>query len=163
MSEERYVRPTWDEYFMEVCRAIAKRATCDRGRSGCVIARDNQLLVTGYVGAPRGLPHCDDVGHQFKKVQHEDGSISQHCVRTVHAEQNAICQAAKRGLSIYGATLYCKMTPCRTCAMLIINCGIKRVIAEKRYHDSADSIEMFKQAGVILEHLSDSVEEYQGQ
>jgi dCMP deaminase len=163
MSEERYVRPTWDEYFMEVCRAIAKRATCDRGRSGCVIARDNQLLVTGYVGAPRGLPHCDDVGHQFKKVQHEDGSISQHCVRTVHAEQNAICQAAKRGISIDGATLYCKMTPCRTCAMLIINCGIKRVIAEKRYHDSADSVEMFKQAGVILEHLSDSVEEYQGQ
>ena len=155
MSEERYVRPTWDEYFMEVCRAIAKRATCDRGRSGCVIARDNQLLVTGYVGAPRG--------HQFKKVQHEDGSISQHCVRTVHAEQNAICQAAKRGISIDGATLYCKMTPCRTCAMLIINCGIKRVIAEKRYHDSADSIEMFKQAGVILEHLNDSVEEYQGQ
>ena len=163
MTEERYVRPTWGEYFMEVCRAIAKRATCDRGRSGCVIARDNQLLVTGYVGAPRGLPHCDDVGHQFKKVQHEDGSISQHCVRTVHAEQNAICQAAKRGISIDGATLYCKMTPCRTCAMLIINCGIKRVIAEKRYHDSADSIEMFKQAGVILEHLSDSVEEYQGQ
>ena len=163
MSEERYVRPTWDEYFMEVCRALAKRATCDRGRSGCVIARDNQLLVTGYVGAPRGLPHCDDVGHQFKKVQHEDGSISQHCVRTVHAEQNAICQAAKRGISIDGATLYCKMTPCRTCAMLIINCGIKRVIAEKRYHDSADSVEMFKQAGVILEHLSDSVEEYQGQ
>ena len=154
---------TWDEYFMEVCRAIAKRATCDRGRSGCVIARDNQLLVTGYVGAPRGLPHCDDVGHQFKKVQHEDGSVSQHCVRTVHAEQNAICQAAKRGISIDGATLYCKMTPCRTCAMLIINCGIKRVIAEKRYHDSADSIEMFKQAGVTLEHLSDMIEEYQGQ
>lgn len=163
MSEEPYIRPTWDEYFMEVCRAIAKRATCDRGRSGCVIARDNQLLVTGYVGAPRGLPHCDDVGHQFKKVQHEDGSVSQHCVRTVHAEQNAICQAAKRGISIDGASLYCKMTPCRTCAMLIINCGIKRVIAEKRYHDSTDSIEMFKQAGVMLEHLSDMIEEYQGQ
>ena len=163
MAEEQYIRPTWDEYFMEVCRTIAKRATCDRGRSGCVIARDNQLLVTGYVGAPRGLPHCDDVGHQFKKVQHEDGSISQHCVRTVHAEQNAVCQAAKRGISIDGATLYCKMTPCRTCAMLIINCGIKRVIAEKRYHDSADSIEMFKQAGVILEHLNDAVEEYREQ
>ena len=163
MSDKTYRRPTWDEYFMEVCRAIAKRATCDRGRSGCVIARDNQLLVTGYVGAPRGLPHCDDVGHQFKKIQHEDGSVSQHCVRTVHAEQNAICQAAKRGISIDGATLYCKMTPCRTCAMLIINCGIKRVIAEKRYHDSADSIEMFKQAGVELEHLSDTIEEYQGQ
>ncbi|WP_024470607.1 deoxycytidylate deaminase, partial [Treponema pedis] len=93
------------------------------------------------VGAPTGLPHCDDVGHQLKKVQHEDGSVTQHCVRTVHAEQNAICQAAKRGISIDGATLYCKMTPCRTCAMLIINCGIVRVVAEKRYHDSEDTIE----------------------
>nr|WP_314781888.1 cytidine/deoxycytidylate deaminase family protein [uncultured Treponema sp.] len=162
-SEEKYSRPSWDEYFMDVCRAIAKRATCDRGRSGCVIARDHQILVTGYVGAPTGLPHCDDVGHQFKKLQHEDGSITQHCVRTVHAEQNAICQAAKRGISIDGATLYCKMTPCRTCAMLIINCGIVRVVAEKRYHDSADTIEMFKKAGIILEHISDSLEEYKGQ
>ena len=162
-NEEKYSRPSWDEYFMDVCRAIAKRATCDRGRSGCVIARDHQILVTGYVGAPIGLPHCDDVGHQFKKLQHEDGSITQHCVRTVHAEQNAICQAAKRGISIDGATLYCKMTPCRTCAMLIINCGIVRVVAEKRYHDSADTIEMFKKAGIILEHISDSLEEYKGQ
>lgn len=157
---EKYVRPSWDEYFMEVCHAIAKRATCGRGRSGCVIAKDNQILVTGYVGAPNGLPHCDDVGHKLKKVTHEDGSVTEHCVRTVHAEQNAICQAAKRGISIDGATLFCKMTPCRTCAMLIINCGIKRVVAEKRYHDSADTIEMFKAAGIILEHLHDEVERY---
>ena len=148
---------------MEVCRSIAKRATCDRGRSGCVIARDNQILVTGYVGAPTGLPHCDEVGHHLKKMQHEDGSITQHCVRTVHAEQNAICQAAKRGISIEGATLYCKMTPCRTCAMLIINCGIVRVVAERRYHDSEDTIQMFKQAGIKLEHLDDRVETYTNQ
>ncbi len=163
MEEGKYVRPTWDEYFMEVCRSIAKRATCDRGRSGCVIARDNQILVTGYVGAPTGLPHCDEVGHHLKKMQHEDGSITQHCVRTVHAEQNAICQAAKRGISIEGATLYCKMTPCRTCAMLIINCGIVRVVAERRYHDSEDTIQMFKQAGIKLEHLDDRVETYTNQ
>ena len=156
-------RPTWDEYFMEVCRSIAKRATCDRGKSGCVIARDNQILVTGYVGAPKGLPHCDEVGHQLKKIQHEDGTVTQHCVRTVHAEQNAICQAARRGISIEGGTLYCKMTPCRTCAMLIINCGIVRVVAERRYHDSADTIELFRQAGIKLEHLSDAVEEYSNQ
>jgi dCMP deaminase len=158
-----YVRPSWDEYFMEVCRAIAKRATCDRGRSGCVIARDNQILVTGYVGSPMGLPHCDEVGHQFKKMQHEDGTVTQHCVRTVHAEQNAICQAARRGISIDGATLYCRMTPCRTCAMLIINCGITRVVAEKRYHDSADTVSMFAQAGVTLEHVVDEIEKYTGQ
>lgn len=162
-SKMKYTRPTWDEYFMEVCHAIAKRATCDRGRSGCVIARDNQILVTGYVGAPRGLPHCDEVGHQFKKVQHEDGTVTQHCMRTVHAEQNAICQAASRGIAIDGATLYCKMTPCRTCAMLIINCGIVRVVAEYKYHDAADTISLFAQAGVKLEHIHDEVQQYANQ
>jgi deoxycytidylate deaminase len=108
--EKKYDRPSWDDYFMEVMEAISKRATCDRGRSGCVIVKDKQILVTGYVGSPKGLPHCDEVGHQFKKMINEDGSISEHCVRTVHAEQNAICQAAKRGIAIDGATLYCRMT-----------------------------------------------------
>jgi dCMP deaminase len=160
---EKYIRPSWDEYFMEVSRAIAKRATCDRGRSGCVIARDRQILVTGYVGAPAGLPHCDDVGHQMKKVVHENGKVTQHCVRTVHAEQNAICQAALRGIAISGATLYCKMTPCRTCAMLIINCRIARVVCEKRYHAGGESEELFREAGVTLEYFSELVEEYENQ
>jgi dCMP deaminase len=160
---DKYIRPSWDEYFMEVADAISKRATCDRGRSGCVIAKENQLLVTGYVGSPAGLPHCDDVGHQFKKTIHEDGTTTQHCVRTVHAEQNALCQAAKKGISIEGATLYCRMTPCRTCAMLIINCGIKRVVCEKKYHVAVESEEMFKQAGIILEYKSESVMEYDKQ
>jgi len=127
-SSKGYQRPTWDEYFMELANTAAKRATCDRGRSGCVIVRDKHVLVTGYVGSPLGLPHCDDVGHLLKKVYHEDGRITQHCVRTVHAEQNAICQAARLGIALDGGTLYCKMTPCHTCAMLIINCGIKRVV-----------------------------------
>ncbi len=144
----KYIRPTWDDYFMEVMNAVSKRATCDRGRSGCIIAKNGQILSSGYVGSPKTLPHCDDVGHQMKKMIHEDGSISEHCVRTVHAEQNAICQAAKLGVSIDGATLYCRMTPCRTCAMLIINCGIKRVVVERRYHRGAESEEMFKLAGV---------------
>jgi dCMP deaminase len=155
-----YKRPTWDEYFMEVCDAISKRATCDRGRSGCVIAKENQILVTGYVGAPAGLPHCDDVGHQLKKMLHDDGNVTTHCVRTVHAEQNAICQAAKCGISIDGATLYCRMTPCRTCAMLIINCGIVRVVCQRRYHDGADSEAMFKEAGIKLEFICDEVQQY---
>ena len=159
-KEEKYVRPTWDEYFMEVARSVAKRSTCDRGRLGCVIARDNQILATGYAGSPAGLPHCDDVGHLMRKVIHSDGTISQHCVRTVHGEQNAICQAAKRGISIDGATMYLKMTPCRTCAMLIINCGIKRVVCEKHYHDEADSMEMFALANIKVEHLEDEVQTY---
>lgn len=162
-TETKYQRPSWDEYFMEIANTVSKRATCDRGRSGCVIVRDRQILVTGYVGSPKGLPHCDEVGHQFRRVVHEDGSVSEHCVRTVHAEQNAICQAAKLGISLDGATLYCRMTPCRVCAMLIINCGIKRVVCEKKYHDGAESEEMFKMAGVQLEFFSEDVMKYERQ
>jgi dCMP deaminase len=155
-----YQRPSWDAYFMEVMEAISKRATCDRGRSGCVIAKDNQLLVTGYVGSPIGLPHCDEVGHQMKKMLHADESITEHCVRTVHAEQNAICQAAKNGVSIDGATLYCRMTPCRVCAMLIINCGIKRVVCERKYHAGIESESLFKKAGVQLHFIHDEIQQY---
>jgi dCMP deaminase len=158
--EEEHKRPTWDEYFMEVARTIAKRATCDRGRSGCVIAKDKQIVATGYVGSPRGLPHCDGAGHLMKKIVHEDGSESMHCVRTVHAEQNAICQAAKQNIGIEGGTLYCKMTPCRTCAMLIINCGIVRVVCEKKYHRGAESEQMFGDAGIHLDYFDESVESY---
>ena len=163
MAESAYVRPSWDEYFMEVCRAIAKRATCDRGRSGCVIARDHQVLATGYVGAPSGLPHCDEAGHQLKQLVHEDGTVTRHCVRTVHAEQNAICQAARRGIGIQGATLYCRMTPCRTCAMMIINCGIQRVVCERKYHDGAESEAMFATAGLAVEYVEQNVEKYENQ
>ena len=165
MSKEntKHVRPSWDEYFMELAHSVSKRATCDRGRSGCVIVRDKQILVSGYVGSPRGLPHCDDVGHFFKKVIHEDGSITQHCVRTVHAEQNAITQAARGGIALDKSTLYCRMTPCRTCAMLIINCGIERVVCEKKYHAGTESEEMFKEAGVKLDYFSEEILKYKGQ
>ncbi|MHC1708424.1 MAG: cytidine/deoxycytidylate deaminase family protein [Bacteroidales bacterium] len=163
IEEEPYHRPSWDEYFMEVAHTIAKRATCDRGRSGCVISRDRQILVTGYVGSPVGLPHCDEVGHMMKKVIHEDDRVTMHCVRTVHAEQNAICQAAKLGVSLDGATLYCRMTPCRTCAMLIINCGIRRVVCEFRYHAGQESEEMFQTAGIGLTYVNDEVLKYRDQ
>jgi dCMP deaminase len=99
----------------------------------------------------------------MKKVVHEDGHETSHCVRTVHAEQNAICQAAKLGVGIDGATLYCRMTPCRTCAMLIINCGIVRVVCERKYHAGAESEELFRQAGVALEYKHDEVQEYDNQ
>jgi len=156
-----YVRPTWDDYFMEVADAIAKRATCSRGRSGCVIARDRQILVTGYVGSPPGFDHCDDVGHEMKKVLHDDGTVTEHCVRTIHAEQNAICQAAKLGIALAGATLYCRMTPCRACAMLIIAVGIVRVVCERKYHAGADSEKLFAQAGIELVFKHDEVQPYE--
>ena len=163
MEETKYIRPSWDEYFMEIANTVSKRATCDRGRSGCVIVRDRQILVTGYVGSPIGMAHCDEVGHQFKRMVHEDGTVTQHCVRTVHAEQNAICQAAKLGIALEGSTLYCRMTPCRVCAMLIINCGIKRGVGEKKYHSGTESEEMFRLAGVKLEYFSEEIEKYDAQ
>lgn len=163
MAEEKYIRPSWDEYFMEVANVAAKRATCDRGRSACVIVKNNHILSTWYVGSPAGLPHCDDVWHQFKKTIHEDGHVSNHCVRTVHAEQNAICQAAKTWTALDWATLYCRMTPCRVCAMLIINCGIKRVVCERKYHAGAESEEMFKQVGIKLDYFHDELQKYDNQ
>lgn len=161
MSE--YQRPSWDEYFMEIARTVAKRATCDRGRSGCVIVRDRQILVTGYVGSPKGMPHCDDVGHQLKTVIHEDGCQTQHCLRTAHAEQNAIAQAAKLGVAVSGGTLYCKMTPCPACAKMIVNTDIKRVVCEKRYHAGREAEELFRQVGVELFYFDNGVEEYANQ
>ena len=158
-----HIRPDWDDYFMDIARAVSKRATCDRGRSGCVIVRGKHPLTVGYVGSPPGMPHCDEVGHLMKKVTHEDGTESSHCMRTIHAEQNAILQAAKLGVALEGSTLYCKMTPCRTCAMLIIGSGISKVIAEKRYHRGEESEIMFQRAGVNLSFFDESVEVYLNQ
>lgn len=158
-----YRRPSWDDYFLEMSRVVAKRATCDRGRSGCVIVRDKHVLTTGYVGSPPGLPHCDEVGHQMKKLVHEDGSESWHCVRTSHAEQNALIQAAKLGISLEGGTLYCKMTPCRNCAMLIIGVGIKRVVAERKYHAGTETEVFFQKAGVKLDYVVAELQKYKKQ
>ena len=158
---EHYERPSWDEYFLDVMHALAKRATCARGRTACVIVKDNQIVVSGYVGSPPGLPHCDEVGHLMKKVVEEDGTIREHCMRTIHAEQNAICQAAKHGVSIAGGTLYCKLAPCRTCAMLLIACGIKRIVAEYKYHAGGEAEEMLKQAGIEIRYINDEKLKYE--
>ncbi len=153
-------RISWDEYFLELMETVAKRATCDRGRSGCIIVRDKRIVSTGYVGSPPGLPHCDEIGHLMKEVIDEDGTVREHCVRTIHAEQNAICQAARYGIALEGTVLYCKMEPCRVCAMLIISTGIKKVVAKKKYHAAQETREMFQQAGVELVVVDDEVESY---
>lgn len=141
-------RDTWSEYFFGIVDAVAKRATCDRGECATITVRDKRILTTGYVGAPSGLPHCDDVGHLFRTVTHTDGSIKQHCVRTVHAESNAIAHAAQFGLSLRGARLYTTMFPCFDCAKLIVAAGIDQVYAKFDYPASADSKDLFTQAGV---------------
>ena len=157
------VRPSWDEYFIRLVDEVASRATCDRGRSGCVVVRDKRIICTGYVGSPPGLPHCDDTGHDMKQMVDDDGTVRHHCVRTIHAEQNAICQAAKYGLSLAGTTLYCTMEPCRVCAMLISSVGIQLVVARRRYHAGQDTRDILAKAGVDLHILDDVVEEYEGQ
>lgn len=159
-NKSTHTRPSWDEYFTKITEVIGERATCDRGRSGCLIAKDNRILVTGYVGAPAGVVHCDEVGHEIHTVVNEDGTQSKHCIRTTHAEQNAIVNAARKGIAIEGGTLYCHMTPCYTCAKMIINSGIVRVVAAKDYHASKRSKEIFKEAKVKLEVLNPEVEKY---
>lgn len=160
MSENNYQRPSWDEYFIKITEMVGSRGSCDRGRAGCVITRDKRIVATGYVGSPCGTVHCDEAGHEMHTVTHENGEVTRHCIRTTHAEQNAICEAARMGISINGGTLYCKMTPCYACAKMIINTGIKRVVCAQDYHASARSKEIFKEAGIELALLSEEMTTY---
>lgn len=142
------MRDTWSEYFFGIVEAVAKRATCDRGKCAAITVRDKRILTTGYVGAPAGLPHCDDTGHLFRTVIHTDGSTKQHCVRTIHAESNAIAQAAQFGILLREARLYTSMFPCFDCAKLTIAAGITQVYALQDYPASMDSKELFNEAGI---------------
>ena len=160
MNEEKKARPSWDEYFSHLANLVGERGTCDRGQCGALITIDKRIVSTGYAGSPSGTVHCDEVGHEMHTVIHEDGSQSQHCIRTTHAEQNAICQAARFGIALNGGTLYTKMAPCYACAKMMINAGIKRVVCSQDYHASARSKEIFKEAGVEFVLLDDKVLEY---
>lgn len=160
----KYARPNWDEYFLGLIEPLSKRATCDRGRSSAIIVSDkNTILTTGYVGSAPGDKHCDEAGHLMITLIDDKGNQSRHCVRTLHAEENAILQAAMDGVALRGATLYCKMTPCINCARRIARVGIKRVVAQKRYHADAQSRELFKKAKVKLDIIDDSLENYDKQ
>lgn len=162
-KKPKYRRPSWDEYFLNLVQVVGSRSTCDRGRPGCVIVKDRRILAAGYAGSPVGLPHCDDVGHEMQKVIDEDGKISNHCLRTIHAEANAVCQAAKFGIPIDGATLYVKFSPCYTCAKMIVSLGIKRVVALVQYHASSKTVRLFKKAKVKFEVINNKIEKYERQ
>jgi dCMP deaminase len=159
-KEKKYVRPSWDEYFLNLVELVGTRGTCERGRSGCVITKDKRILATGYVGSSIGIVHCDEVGHEMHTVIHEDGHKSQHCIRTAHAEQNAVANAARFGVALEGATLYCHMTPCYTCAKMIINAGIRRVVCNMDYHAGGRSKDIFKEAGVAYELVNNEMQKY---
>jgi dCMP deaminase len=136
-------RVTWNEYFMKIAEQVATRSTCDRKHIGAVIVKDKTILSSGYNGSLRGAPHCDDVGHDM-----ENG----HCVRTVHAESNAVAQAAKNGVRIDEAEMYVTASPCLTCFKLIANCGIQTIYYKEFYRDERIS-EFAKQADVRLIYM----------
>lgn len=119
-------RPSWDSYFMSLARTVSTRSTCSRKHVGALLVRDRVILSTGYNGSIRGMPHCDEVGHLM-----EEG----HCVRTIHAEQNAIVQAATHGVRIEGADLYVTASPCWICFKLVANAGVKRMVYGEFYRD----------------------------
>lgn len=139
MAQVREERPSWDAYFLTIAAAVAQRSTCRRRRVGAVLVRDRRILVTGFNGAVRGQPHCLDVGCDM-----QDG----HCVRAVHAEVNAVIQAALHGVSTLGSTLYCTSQPCHGCTKVLLNAGVAAVVYADPYQDArADAL--WAAAGIV--------------
>ena len=132
------MREGWDRYFMRIAEQVASRATCDRKQVGCLLVIDRSIVATGYNGSLRGEPHCDDAGHLM---------VEGHCVRTVHAESNAVAQAARRGVRLDGATCYVTASPCFICLKLLAQAGIIRIVAGEFYRDEL-SLEMAKRIGI---------------
>jgi dCMP deaminase len=126
-------RPSWDQYFMMITHQVADRSTCARAKVGAVIVRDKNILATGYNGSPAGLPHCTEVGCLVYESRTPSGEIEENCFRTIHAEINAIAQAAKNGASIRDGDIYITHTPCIHCFKVLINTGIRRILFEKPY------------------------------
>jgi len=143
------MRPTWDEYFMEIARQVATRSTCLRRHVGAIIVRDKRILSTGYNGPPKGLRHCDEVGCLREQLGIPSGQRQEIC-RGLHAEQNAIIQAALHGVSVEDGTVYVTHQPCITCAKMIINSGIVRAVCASTYPDEL-SRGMLDEANVALE------------
>lgn len=139
-------RPSWDDYFIQVSHLIATRATCDRKHVGAVLVRDRHIIATGYNGSAPGDPHCDDAGHDL--VQLIDGKMN--CVRTIHAEANAILQAAKHGSSTQGTTIYTNTYPCWPCAKMILGAGIVEVVVDADYNNDPRVAAAFESKGVAV-------------
>lgn len=148
-------RLSWDDYFMEITRLVAKRSTCLRRHVGAVIVRDRRILATGYNGAPRKLKHCSELGCLREKMGVPSGRMQELC-RGLHAEQNAIIQAALFGVSIENSHIYTVTQPCVVCAKMIINAGIKRIVFDEPYPDQLAE-DMIKEAGIELVNIKECV------
>lgn len=144
-------RPNWDEYFMEITSVVAKRSTCLRRQVGAILVKEKHILATGYNGAPKGLPHCVETGCLRQQLGVPSGERHELC-RALHAEQNAIVQAANLGIAIRGSTLYCTTAPCSLCAKMLINAGVTRVVFDGDYPDQR-AMDFFAAAGVEVTRL----------
>ena len=143
-------RPDWDTYFMEITKIVATRSSCLHRQVGAVLVRDKRILTTGYNGAPAGMAHCLELGGCLRdKMGFASGEGHEYC-RALHAEQNAVIQAAVTGLSIQGSTLYCTHSPCSLCARILIGAGIQRIVFEEHYPDDF-ALALLKEANVQLE------------
>jgi len=146
-------RPSWDDYFLGIAREVAGRSTCLRRKVGAVLVRDRRILTTGYNGAPRGIPHCEESGCLREKLNVPSGERHELC-RGLHAEQNALIQAAVHGVPVEGCDLYCTNVPCSLCTKMIINAGVKRVVAAEGYPDEL-AAKLVRQAGIAVELRKD--------
>ena len=142
-------RPPWDEYFLEICAVVAKRSTCLRRRVGAILVKDRRILTTGYNGAPRGLRHCAELGGCPREMQGVPSGERHELCRALHAEQNAIIQAALHGVSTVGAITYITNQPCALCAKMLINAGVERVVFLGQYPDEM-ARDMLEEAGVEM-------------
>jgi dCMP deaminase len=146
MTNDAAKRPSWDEYFMDIVGVVARRSTCVRRKVGAALVRDRRILSTGYNGAPSGMAHCLDRGCLRLEMKVPSGERHELC-RGLHAEQNAIIQAALHGVSVRGSALYCTNHPCVICAKMIINAGIVRIVIRDGYQDDL-AAEMLQEAGI---------------
>jgi len=149
--ETRIDRPSWDEYFIDIAELVSRRSTCLRRSVGAVIVKNRRILSTGYNGAPTGLRHCREVGCIRERLDIPSGERHELC-RGLHAEQNAIIQAALHGVSVKGAALYCTNHPCIICSKMIINAGIINIIYQQGYQDEL-AVEMLEEAGIKVSKL----------
>jgi dCMP deaminase len=133
------MRPDWDQYFMNIAATVATRSTCDRAAVGAVLVRDKRILTTGFNGSPAGLSHCDEIGHLM---------VDGHCVRTTHAEANAVIQAALHGISSKGSVCYVTHFPCLNCTKILINAGVNEIIYLTSYRMNENAVAFCKDAGV---------------
>jgi dCMP deaminase len=151
MHMTKHERPSWDQYFMSIAELVAQRATCIRRQVGAVLVRDKRIVTTGYNGVPTGIQHCLDVGCLRESQGVPSGERHELC-RGLHAEQNAIIQAAVYGISLEGATLYCTNQPCAICSKMLINVRVEKILYRSGYADEL-AIDMLSEAGILLAQL----------